>query len=349
MKPLDFAVVGLAHGSNHVLSLMRNPQARVTAVCDLDPRSFAALAAKIEAEKLTPPPYATVTSYDELLKRDGIEAVVLAVPTGCHAAMTLQALSAGKHVLLEKPLALNLAEADQICRAAAQSDRTLAVAYCVRSSHLQHRCLETIARGAIGEVVLVWYHQFCEEHPVAWRGHRTAGGGKLFDCACHYFDLMGQWAGAPPERVAAFGNAPGRKGPNRDELPQVASIIVEYANGVKGTYSLSSVTPGDNQACFGVVGTRGRIEGDPWLPEQAGSLLVYAEDNRCRERIEMNGARNSRGHLGFDEQHDHFIAAVREGRPVQCSAAEARETLRLMLAIDRAIATGQVVEVAAVR
>jgi len=174
---------------------------------------------------------------------------------------------------------------------------------------------------------------------------RTWAAGKLFDCAPHYVDVIGQWAGAPVVRVAAFGNKLAAAGPCSAELPQSAVILLEYANGVRGTFNFSAVTRVNDDASFGVVGTTGRIAGNPWLPEGAGSYELRTEGGLFKGGFVVDGGKTSRGHLGFSEQFINFVDAVLRGGPNVCTFDEAFAVHRLMVAIDKSLSTGHVMEV----
>ena len=341
MDKVRYAIVGLGHGLSHVKTVQANPRAELVAVCDKTPDLIAKLCAQPGMEGVQ-----AYDSYEKMLAEAECDAVVVAVPTVAHRELSCKALDAGKHVLQEKPLTLNLAEAEKIADAVRRSGRVFQVGYEVRSSALVRKIREIMDRGDLGQLVVVWWNMFTgipSRDASHWQLSRAMGGGKLFDCSCHYLDLLMMWAGARFERVCAFGGPPGSTGPNADDMPTVANIIVEFANGVRGTYSLSSVSKSTNDSAFGLVGTAGRIEGDPWLPEGAGSLRLYTEKALYTTDIRINGQMASRGHLGFAEQHDVFIDAIQKGTAPACTVDEAAVGLRLMLAIDRSIATGRVV------
>ena len=341
MDNVRYAIVGLKHGVGHAKPILANPRAELVAVCDKLPERLAEACSQPGMEGVR-----AFESYETMLAEAACDAVVIAVPTVAHCELSCKALAAGKHVLQEKPLALNLAEANTIADAARESGRVFQVGYEVRSSALVRKIREILDRGDLGDLVLVWWNMFTgvpSRDTDHWQFSRAMGGGKLFDCACHYLDLLMMWAGARFDRVCAFGGPPGSTGPNADDMPTVANIIVEFANGVRATYSLSSVSKATNDSAFGLVGTAGRIDGDPWLPEGAGSLRLYTECALYTADIRISGQLASRGHLGFAEQHDVFIDAILQGTASACTAEEAMLGLKLMLAIDRSIATGRIV------
>ncbi len=334
---LRVAVVGLGHGAGYMKLASEHPRTTLAGVADQDKRRLEQAA---EAHGVP-----TFESWDALFAAGIADAVAIALPTPLHRASTTAALEAGLHVLQEKPLCITGEDARAIGDAVARSGKIFQVGYEVRSSPLHQSILQHARRGDLGEVVSVWYNQHCEQHadPTEWRHSRTNMGGKLFDCAVHYLDLIQQWAGAPVERLVALGNLLGTTGPNADELPDTAAISLEYANGVRGTFNFSGVTRVYDDASFGLVGTTGRIMGNPWYPEGAGSYELRLDRGVRKSQVVFDGRLTSRGHLGWTEQFDTFVATVLDGAPNACSFDDALAVHRMMVAIDRSLATGEVI------
>ncbi len=339
MNTIRYAVVGLRHGREHVRIIPKDEKRTVSALCDRDADVLERAAGESAAQPKT------FTSFDQLLDWGKFDAVVLATPPHVHAELAAKAIRAGKHVFIEKPLTNTLDEARTLIKAAHDAKTVIQVGYCVRSSQLVRRTMELIRSDRIGRVVFMWWHMFLvyDYGHEGWRQERKYGGGKLIDCLCHYMDILGLFAGAPFHRVTAYGTEPGKIGPNPDRIAAVATVIFEYENGVKSNVSLSEVTPSPESSLFGLVGTNGMINGNPWRPEGAGSLDCYLDGGLYREQIAINGAMASRGHLGFTEQHDAFERAITEGAPVPCSLDDGYETQIMMAAVDRSVATGDTI------
>lgn len=130
---------------------------------------------------------------EDLLRRDDIDAVVICVPTHLHASVALAAVAAGKHFYLEKPIATNTADADQVVRAASEAGLTGVVGFNRRLHPLYQQARAFIATGGLGRVVAV-QTAFCEPTPQAvmpgWKQRRVSGGGVLLDLASHHVDLL---------------------------------------------------------------------------------------------------------------------------------------------------------------
>jgi predicted dehydrogenase len=346
MESIRYAVVGLNHGKGHITTILSNPRRKVVALCDKD-RGMLEDSVRLTREKnASVNEVMQFLSIDELLNWGRFDAIVIAVPPKIHSELAVKALNAGKHVLLEKPLTNTLEESEELRKVCDKTKTVFQVGYEVRSSQLVSKTIEVINSGKIGEVVFVWWNMFLDyashERP-HWQTVRELGGGKLQDCCPHYIDIMSMFAGARFYRITAYGTAKGKKGPNPKDMPEVAAVIFEYENGVKGNLNLSQITPAYPNSLFGVAGTKGIIYGDPWLPEGAGSLDCYTEGCLYRERITISGTMASRGHLGFAEQHDAFMNSILKGTKIVCTFDDAYEVLLMSKAIDRSVSTGETI------
>jgi len=154
-------------------------------------------------------PEKTYTDLGEALADEKIDAVYVATPVDLHASQAIAAMTAGKDVLLEKPMARTLDEARKICQVAADSKRRLAVAYYRRHWTRFQRATDALNRGELGQVTSVdvtmrsWYRIPAAERG-SWRvDPRRSGGGVLADVGCHKFDLLAWWFGMP-ERLVSY-------------------------------------------------------------------------------------------------------------------------------------------------
>ena len=140
------------------------------------------------------------TSIGAALKDDAIDAVYVASPVALHAAHTIAALKAGKHVLCEKPTAMNYPEAESMLAAASEAHRLFSVAFYRRLFPKLIRAKQLIAEGVIGQPVLAEanHHGWLESEDRAWlRDPALAGGGPLFDKGSHRIDALNFLFGKP--------------------------------------------------------------------------------------------------------------------------------------------------------
>jgi len=210
------------------------------------------------------------TALDDALGDAAVHAVYVASPVFLHAPQTIAALRAGKHVLCEKPMAMNEAEARSMLRAAEESGRTLGVAYYRRTYPKVKRAKELLAAGAIGKPVLA------ELTSHAWFDGRhgsgdwlvnpeQAGGGPLFDIASHRIDLLNFFFGQPLRATGHLSNAV-----HSFAVEDNATVMIEYAGGVRGIVDVRWHSKVKRDECR-IRGTDGEME----LTPLNGPELVY--------------------------------------------------------------------------
>jgi predicted dehydrogenase len=182
-------------------ALLAQPQSTLHACVTRDPGTR-------ESELALLKPQQVYTNMEQALADPAIDAFYLATPVHLHAPHTIAALRAGKHVLVEKPMALDSSQCAAMIEAAQKADRRLSVAYYRRFWPTFQRVKEMIQRGELGQLVLIRvalhsWHAPAPGDPKGWRLlPEQGGGGVLMDVGCHRLDLLAWWFGLP-RRVAA--------------------------------------------------------------------------------------------------------------------------------------------------
>jgi len=169
-----------------------------------------------------------VTDWRQML--DAVDAVVVAVPHHLHHEIGLACLDAGKHVLMEKPLANTEAQCLDLICAARRADRVLMVAYCMRFDPLVRKFKEVLHAGTYGDVfqVSIWTEQYTDLSRGAWMASAAQlGGGQLFAHGCHYIDLL-LWFLGRPVRGTHVGT---RHGTPWMEAEGTSNVAIEFAGG----------------------------------------------------------------------------------------------------------------------
>jgi len=199
---------------------------------------------------------------DAALRTEGADAVYVASPVFLHAPQTLAALAARKHVLCEKPMAMNHSEALTMVKAADEASKTLGVAYYRRAYPKLHRALELLRQGAIGRPLLAYItcHNGWpgEEDYAPWRlDPAQSGGGPLLDVGSHRIDVLNFLFGEP-QRVSCHRANCVHEGAVED----CATVLIEYRSGARGIVDVrwnSHV----NRDEFRIVGSDGEMDLTP--------------------------------------------------------------------------------------
>ena len=184
-----------AISDQHARAVLHHPDAELVACADLVRSAAEQSAARFDIPS-------TYTNPHELLRRSDLDAVVVSVPPKWHAEFFMEALAEGKHVLIEKPLAMDLAEADRMVEASAVSDRIVGVALVHRYLRFYHVLRDLIQAGAIGPVLQARISLGCDmyddsrfrapdEDPRSWLVDcDVAGGGILMSSSVHFLSVV---------------------------------------------------------------------------------------------------------------------------------------------------------------
>ncbi len=234
-----------------------------------EPRSHLYGVITRDAVKAAPYDTRVWTSLDEALTDPAIEIVYVGTPVFLHAPQTIQSLRAGKHVICEKPMAMNETEARSMVQAAEKSGKTFGVAYYRRCYPKIQRAKELIAAGAIGKPVFAELTNHMWFDGTGARGWLfdpvKAGGGPLFDIASHRIDVLNFLFGQPASAVGQVSNVV-----HHYAVEDNATVMIEYPDGVRGLVDIRWHSKVHRDECR-IRGTEGEME----LSPLNGPDLVY--------------------------------------------------------------------------
>lgn len=327
-------VVGLGNmGHSHARMLHegRVPGATLSAVCDVDPKRLALF-----------PQAAAHTDHRRMLAEDLVDAVLVATPHYAHTAIGIDAMRAGAHVLVEKPISVHKADALRLVAAHRRRGQVFAAMFNQRTDPCYQKVREMVRGGELGAIRRVnwiitdWFRPNCYYASGGWRATWAGeGGGVLLNQCPHNLDLF-QWIFGMPSRVRGFCRF-GRY--HRIEVEDDVTAYFEYPNGATGVFITSTgEAPGTNR--LEVMAEQGR------LVLEGGNLQYTRNDVQTSRFSRTTKGMFSRpetrqvniplpGHRG--EQHlgilKNFIAAIREGETLLAPAAEGVRSVELANAI----------------
>jgi len=249
----------------------------------------------------------TWATLDEALADSAIDAVYVGTPVFLHAPQTIQSLRAGKHVLCEKPMAMNEAEARTMVRAAEESGKTFGVAYYRRCYPKVQRAKQLLAAGVIGTPViaeLTCHSWFDGTGSRSWLvDPAKAGGGPLFDIASHRIDVLNFLFGQPLRVTGQVSNVV-----HQYAVEDNATVMIEYGGGVRGVVDVRWHSKIGRDECR-IRGTEGEME----LSPLNGPELVYP-----------GGRETLPAHTNLHyPMIENFVEAVRGTAPLLSSGASA--------------------------
>ncbi|MEM2904388.1 MAG: Gfo/Idh/MocA family oxidoreductase [Candidatus Bathyarchaeia archaeon] len=320
---MKVAIVGCGWAGRQHASAWRQVQdAEITAVCDVELKRAEALA--LELSTVSHPALA-YSRYEDVFSIRELDAVSICLPHYLHAAATVAAVKAGKHVLCEKPIATSLPEADMMIGAAEAAGVMLMIAENVRFDPTYLRVQELIAGGRVGEPFLFRLfrdhemHSYLRERP--WfLSAAKAGGGIWLSGGIHDVEALRMLGG----EVESVITLEARKAlPEMESEDTVAAILV-FRNGALGvlTESFSTMTAPSHRLPLIVNGPRGTIQ----ARNESGTIEVYGGvgSEPSRMRVEPKNT--------FVEEVRHFVECVKTGREPITSGRAQREALRVVLA-----------------
>ncbi len=248
---------------------------------------------------------------EEALEKSKAEAVYVATPVFLHAPQTIASLGSERHVLCEKPMAMNYAEAQAMVEASRAAGRRLGVAYYRRFYPKILRAHELLAEGAIGQPLLAWAtcHSWLPPNldARAWlTDPARAGGGPLYDVASHRIDVLNYLFGKPRRVAAQLSNDV-----HKLAVEDSATLMIEYETKVRAVVDVRwNTRVGDDE--FRILGTEGEIEMSPLN----APTLVWPGGQEA-----LPVARNVHAPL-----IKNFVDAVLDGAPLASSGETALAT-----------------------
>lgn len=363
MKKIRVCVVGCGRiATLNVMGYRDYPDAEVYAVCDLNRERAEAFAKETGASKI-------YTDYEEALRDPDIDVIELLVPHHLHCKMTVKACEAGKHVSVQKPMALSLEECDTMIEAAKKAGVKLKVYENFIFYPPYVKAKELIDQGEIGAPLTIRIkmnagnnkHGWAVDPATwAWRMEESkSGGGELvFDDGNHKFSIARYFMGEPESVFAYIGKSmmEGETFIKKDgtEIPfyqDAPSMITWRCKGGERygvfdiTWSKDLEINSDYYACderVEITGTKGVL----WITRCTGkmlkvpTLILY----RDGQTIQYDNLRDDWADSFIDSTRD-FIEAIKDDRPPVLTGEDGREVLKFSLAAMRAAAENRPVEV----
>ena len=330
---LGVGVIGTgAFGSQHARVYSQSDLCTLRAVADINPQRLEEISTALRVQGYS--------DYRDLLSRQDIQAVSICTTDDLHVDVAVAAARAGKHVLVEKPLALNPEDCERIIEACQTSGVKLTVGHILRFDPRYLAAHAEIRGERIGRLV----HVFARRNNLALNALRLAKHTSvLFFLGIHDLDMINWCVGARPERV--YAEATSIKLGN---TPDTVLALIRYPDGVLASLEVSWILadsyPGRLDARFEAMGTDGSVH----VNGGSENVTIVHAGNIARpvECPELFYAPEVHGRLGGilrDEVH-HFLRCVVEDRMPLVSGQDGKAAVEVACAIQRSLETGKVVE-----
>lgn len=332
-------VVGAAFAGNlHAEGLLATGQVEIAGIVSHSEASRLQF-----AERWGCQPYADVPS---MLSAGRVDAITLAMPNRFHLDATLAAAAAGVHVICEKPLAMNLRDADRMVEACAEAGVMLLYAeqLCFAPRYVKVR--ELVRSGALGDIVQVQHRERHGGPHARWfHDPATSGGGVLLDMGCHGIELTRWLLGRPAvrsvhARLGIFKHTGG-------VVDDHALVTLEYETGTVAVIDASWAAPGGIDERLEVLGTKGSVTADL---ARGQSMLVYSDVGvgYAAEKVEqttgwMFVAHEEARTWGWFGEMAHFVDCLSGRVQPEETGADGRAVLEIVMAAYQSAADQRVV------
>jgi len=305
-------IIGVGFGAQVHVPGLRSEGWDVAAICSRNPEK----ARKAAAEAQIPDAH---TDAMELIRRDDLSAVSIITPPGAHHSLAIAALEAGKHVLCEKPFAIDVRQAREMVEAAERSHRTAMVVHEFRHTPQRAYIRQLLAEGFIGTFRLCTIELFldryvtAEPRPLTWIARKADGGGLLGALGSHYVDGLRFWFGEVASVAGTLATlrpelvdpATGRK--VRAETDDTFTMTLTFRNGGMATMIASFATTPTRGTRIVVMGDRGTLIAEQPGPNPLENGIVVAS----RDGSPLQALPTPPEHTPFADPRDHRLMAFR--------------------------------------
>lgn len=338
--PLRFALVGCGRISVRHSQLLGGNQiddAVLAAVCDIEPEKAEAL-----GKQYNVPAY---TDMHEMMKTEQPDVVVVLTESGNHAKNAIELAQYGKHIVVEKPMALRLRDADQLIE---ECDRNRIKLFVVKQNRFNVPVVQlrkAVEQGRFGKLVMGTVRvRWCRDQgyydQAPWRGTWAQDGGVLTNQASHHIDLL-EWMMGRVRKVSAMTATQ----LVNIEAEDTAVVTLEFANGALGIIEATTATrPKDLEGSISIMGDKGTVEIGGFAVNEM-KTWNFAEPQVGDDEVLSKYSVNPPNVYGFGHQayYNHVVNAIREGGPNLVDGLEGRRSLELINAIYESVETGQTI------
>jgi predicted dehydrogenase len=333
---IGFGLIGCGRiADKHIASLAACRNAELVALCDIRPERMQAAEQAYRHRSGSKRQIAAYDDMNQLLADERVQAVVISTHSALHAELALRALQAGKHIVVEKPLALDIDEARSIARLAEEKGLCVQVCHQLRYRPLMVRIKQLIDQGSLGKLYLgsatirlQRSRQYYEE--ARWRGTWSQDGGMLLNQGIHLVDLL-HWFLGEADRV--FGRMARTEMPKQTE--DVAAGLIRFSSGAIGVIEANTISlPNNFDNAITLFGDRGTI-----------SIGGIRMNEIRRWHIEGGSLPPDTENLQADEHLLMYEAFVRrlmgDASAMRVDVQEGSRALETIMALYESVRTGQ--------
>lgn len=341
---MKYALIGCGRISpNHIMAA-RNNDLDMVAICDVDVTCMDDKVRKFEI----PASVKKYTDYKELLAAEKPELAAVCTESGLHAQIAIDCIRAGCHVIIEKPIALSIADADAIIAAAKETGVKVCVSHQNRFNKSIQKIRDAVEKGRFGRMFhgtahIRWARDWEYYSRAKWRGTWAQDGGCLMNQCIHNIDLLIWMMGGDPVEVMAYTD---RLKHDYIEAEDLGLAVVKFANGTYGMIEgTTNVYPKNLEETLYLFGHKGTVK--------AGGASVnkieewnFSDALDDADQVKAEFAENPPNIYGFGHTplYADMIHAIEHGHEPLVTAEDGKKALAMILAIYKSAAEGHPVQ-----
>lgn len=336
---LKYAIIGCGRIAPNHIAAAKNHGLEIVALCDLDKQKAKALAEQFDI-------VANVyTSYEEMVKSESIDLIGICTDSGSHGAIAIEMIEAGKHLIIEKPIALSLDEADAIIEKSEAKGLVVSACHQNRFNKSIQKIREAVEQKRFGKLFhgtahIRWNRGASYYKEADWRGTYAKDGGALMNQCIHNIDLL-RWmmGGEVTEVVGMTDNL------NHDfiEAEDLGLALIKFKNGSYGVIEgTTNIFPSNLEETLYIFGEKGTVKAggksvnliEEWLfkHETENPDIIKTLNSEMPESVYG---------FGHSPLYGDVIDAINTGRKPYVTAKDGRDALELVLAIYKSSKEGQ--------
>lgn len=332
MSKLKVAIVGCGRISHkHVEALINNnKEAVLVSVCDIIEDKAIELKNQYE-DVIKESNVKVYTDYKEMLESEDIDVVAISTESGYHAKHAIDCLNKDKHILIEKPMALSVEDADNIIALAKEKNKKVCISHQNRFNPPIQKLRRAIEEGRFGKIIngtarILWTRDDNYYNQAPWRGTKALDGGTLMNQCIHNIDLLQWMMGSEVERIHAERDTYLRN----IEMEDFGAILMRFKNGAIGLVEGSAcVYPKNLEETLSIFGEKGTVV--------IGGLAVNEiktwqfEDERDYDKEDESSDVDSVYGKGHTPLYKDFIDAINNNREPLVSGEEGKKAMEIIL------------------
>ena len=342
---MKYALIGCGRISPNHLEAAINNNLEIVGICDIVPEHMDGLLEKLNIEKDA---YKKYTNYKEMLENEKPELVAIATESGKHAQIALDCLDAGCNVIIEKPIALSLEDADKIIAKAKEKDLVVCANHQNRFNKSIQKIRQAVENGEFGKMLYGTAHirwnrgqDYYTQAP--WRGTWAQDGGALMNQCIHNIDLLRWMMGDEIDEVCAYTD-----NLNHDyiEAEDLGMAIVKFKNGSYGIIEgTTNIYPKNLEETLYLFGKKGTVKAGG-KSVNIFEEWIFADNNEDAEEVKKNNSEMPKNVYGFGHTplYKDVINAIETHTKPLIDAEAGRRALELVLAIYKSAAEGKPVK-----